>query len=480
METRRAKIVATVGPATEDRAMLLALARAGVDVFRLNFSHGTLEGHGALIERIREVRRECGRNIAILQDLPGPKVRLRELQGHRPVLLGPGAIVELTPQDVAGTERLLGVSYPYLVQDVTVGQRVLLDDGRLELEVIGAEGDRLVTRVIRGGQLVGRKGVNFPGAALRWPAMTERDGEALRFGLARGVDLVALSFVRSAADVDPVRALMREAGILVPVIAKIEKPQALGQLADIVRRFDGIMVARGDLGVEVPPEQVPMIQKRIVRRCREAGKPVIIATQMLESMTQAPRPTRAEASDVANAVLEGADAVMLSAETSVGQFPLEAVTTMRRIIEDAELAIEPGAPDQDVELPAVHLSPLETDSDAFARAAVEMALDVRARAIAVVTRSGRSARLVARRRPSTPVVVFTDDGALARQLALWWGLHVELLSLGGSIDLLTPEIQRLLEHRGLAHGDRVVIVGATPMAAGARTNFLKLVRLGRD
>ncbi len=467
---RRAKIVATVGPATDSREALHKLIAAGVDVFRLNFSHGSAESHGRIVEELQRLRRDTGANFAILQDLPGPKVRVGGLVKGGPIDLIEGESLGLTADPVEGNKRRIAISYQYLVDDVGEGQRVLLDDGAIELEVTGKRDRDLITKIIRGGRLSERKGVNFPGIELRGPAMTAEDETALHFGLQHEIDLVAVSFVRSPQDAEGPRRVMREVGRSLPLIAKIEKPQALDRLEGIFARFDGVMVARGDLGVEVAPELVPVWQKRIINRGNDLAKPVITATQMLESMVHSPRPTRAEASDVANAILDGTDAVMLSAETSIGDFPIESVRTMERII----LATEESAP------PAKPHGPVaQTDVHAVAHAACELAREFGAQAIAVVTRSGQTARLVSAERPAVPIVAFTDNDLVHRQLPLWWGVRAEHLDLVGSVEALAPEIEHALKAMEMVpEGGSFVLVGATPLAAGARTNFVKLHLVG--
>jgi pyruvate kinase len=460
---RRARILATIGPASADAAVLSQLIEAGVDVFRLNFSHGDLDWHGQLIDRLHQLRRESGVPFGVLQDLPGPKMRTGKFPGGG-VDLEQGATVLLTSREVEGSAELIPVNYPWLEEDVPTGSRVLLDDGNLEMMVGPRDADGLRATVVRGGTLRDHKGVNVPSATLRWQSLTDRDREVLRFGLAQGVDLVALSFVRHADDAAPVRAVMDEAGRRVPLVAKIEKPQALEQLAGIVDQFDAIMVARGDLGVELDPEQVPAAQKRIIAACRAAAKPVITATQMLESMTTNARPTRAEASDVANAVLDGSDAVMLSSETSVGQYPVIAVQTMDRIIRVAE----------GIQRPAVEGSPAGSDPvAALAHAGCVLADDLNATVMAVVTQTGRAPRAVSTLRPRTPVVVFTDEADTAHQLALWWGLRTELVDLPDGFDATSPVINARLAERGYARpGDGIVVGGATVMN-GTIVNFIK-------
>jgi len=462
------KIVATIGPATQHEDALRAIIAAGVDVLRLNFSHGTHADHAAVIERTRRIEAETGRTIALLQDLQGPKLRVGPLENGGPVRLDAGAIVRIAALDAMpepGTAARIATTYPHLAEDLRPGDRVLLDDGAMELRVESAEpaptgsGD-VVCRVVQGGELRERKGVNLPGAKLRVPALTAKDEEDLAFGIAHGVDLVALSFVRTPDDIRHAKRVIRSRGGRQPVIAKIEKPQAVEALEAIIRVSDGIMVARGDLGVELSPEAVPAEQKRAIRLANNHGIPVITATQMLESMMNNARPTRAEASDVANAILDGTDAVMLSGETAVGAHPLAAVEVMNRIARETERSESYGLPsgvrsrgDLDLRSAAA-----KSDAHAIARAAKALALALPARLVVVLTASGRTASIVARERPSIPIVALTGSPDVARRLAVWHGV-VPVVTARFDSDALAAEVDRLLTTRQLAHsGDRVVIV----------------------
>lgn len=471
---RRAKIIATLGPASDSETVIRALIEAGVSVFRLNFSHGTAEQHRARLERVRSLAAQLGLPIAVLQDLPGPKLRTGVFPGG-PVALREGDTVVLTGRQVKGSAALIPVSYPDLAADVPPGSRILLDDGRLELQALAVEGADLRCRVIHGGMLSDHKGVNFPDVPLRLTALTEQDRIDLAFGLSLGVDYVALSFVRSAADVREARRLIAAAGHTPPIIAKIEKPHALDDLPAILEESDGVMVARGDLGVELPPERVPILQKQIIEQANGCGKLVIVATQMLESMMHNPRPTRAEASDVANAVIDGADAVMLSGETAVGQYPVEAVQMMARIVAEAEKSGRHG--DIGGTLLECHAAP--TYAHAISHAAREIAHDLELKAIVAFSQSGFTARLIAKDRPRVPILAVTPDEAVWRQMALLWGVTPVLSPFAQDTDGMIRLVEEELVARGhLSPGDLVVIMGGMPVAARGLTNFLKIHRVG--
>ncbi len=470
-QLRRTKIVATLGPATNSVDGIGQLIAAGVDVFRLNFSHSDREAHARTMARIREAGAGVGREIGILQDLGGPKIRLGVLP-EGGLALQPGSTVRLdsSGKPAAGT---LPVNYPYLAEDVKPGDPILLADGTVELRVEDAAGTVVLCSVVTGGRLSSHKGVNLPGSRLRIPSFTDKDRLDLEVGLANGVDFVALSFVRSEEDLAPVIEILDGVTPRPLLIAKIEKPQAVDRLEPILAMVDGIMVARGDLGVELPVEQVPLIQKRIIREAVQAGKPVITATQMLGSMVSSPRPTRAEASDVANAVLDGTDAVMLSEETAVGSYPVEAVQTLDRIAK----AVEPSV-DHDAFLnrsPAG--SPRRTD-EAIGHAACWLARDVEARAIVASTVSGTTARLVARFRPAVPVFALTPHRWVERQLSLSWGVvpaHVESF---GDTDAMFELAARWAADAGLTQpGDRLVLTAGAPINVPGTTNMLRVVDL---
>ncbi|MBM4041771.1 MAG: pyruvate kinase [Planctomycetes bacterium] len=464
----RTRIVATLGPATSSPERLRQLLEAGVDVFRLNFSHGTHAEHGGRIRGIRRIAERLRANVCILQDLQGPKIRTGRLEGGGPVPLKPCGRLTITTRPIVGNAECVSTSYRALPRDVKPGDRILLDDGLLELRVLSKGKDSVTCEVVVGGPLGEHKGINLPGVLVSAPAMTRKDREDLAFGLKQGVDAVAMSFVRRATDVLAVKRLIRRHGADTPVIAKIEQPEAVDDLSAILKASDGVMVARGDLGVEMPPEQVPVLQKRIIREANRRGKPVIVATQMLESMVRNPRPTRAEASDVANAIFDGADAVMLSAETSVGRYPVEAVAMMTRIAMAAETVFRPDRS------ALAHWEALPIPA-AVADAAVRAAEDVRASAIVVFTISGATARLVAQRRPACPIHAFCPVAANRRRLALVWGVEAHAAPMAGSTDALVAGAQRrLLGLRVVERGQAIVLVGGATPLPGA-TNVVKVL-----
>ena len=465
---RRTKIVATIGPATASPEMLRELILHGVNVLRLNFSHGTQEEHGRTILEARRIAKELGRPLALLQDLQGPRLRVGLITAGS-VRLTPGQSYILTTRAVLGTEREVTVSYPALSDEVQPGQRVLLDDGRLRLRVIKVVGQDIHCKVEVGGILRDHKGINVPEVRLGAPSLTQKDLEDLDFGLRCGVDYVALSFVRGADDARMLKAELTRRRVRVPIIAKIEKAEAIAAIEEIVRAFDGVMVARGDLGVEIGPERVPLFQKAIIKKANDLGKFVITATQMLESMINSATPTRAEASDVANAILDGTDAVMLSAETSIGVYPLEAVDMMDSIAREVDaVALEhqfPAAP-----YPA----------QAVVRAAHSLALEVGAVAIDVVTTSGRTAQLLAKQRPQTPIFAFTRSEQVYNALAMWWGVTPLIAPFATRTNDMISYMEDVMLKTGTAHpGDRLIIVGSTPLTAGGRTNFLKVQSIRR-
>ncbi|KUP98538.1 pyruvate kinase [Thermobifida cellulosilytica] len=467
--TRRAKIVATLGPATSSPETLRRLVDAGLDVARLNLSHGTHADHSANYANVRAAAEASGRSVGILADLQGPKIRLGTF-ADGPVTLNPGDEFTITVDDVPGDRHRVSTTYKGLPGDVRPGDRVLIDDGRVVLECVKSSSTDVHTRVIIGGQVSDHKGLNLPGVAVAVPALTEKDERDLRWALEQGVDLVALSFVRSPADAEDVHRVMDEVGVRVPLIAKIEKPQAVERLQDIIEAFDGVMVARGDLGVELPLENVPMVQKRAIERCRDKAKPVIVATQMLESMINAPRPTRAEASDVANAVLDGADAVMLSGETSVGKYPVETVQTMARIIAAAEQE----------SLRASHILNRvpETVGGSIARAAAEVGATVGAKALVAFTSSGETARRLARYRSPIPLLAFTTESSTRAQLSLTWGVDTHLVPWVDNTDDMVRQVETELLDMGYQKGDKVVIVAGSPPGTQGSTNMLRVHRMG--
>ncbi|MGH9513634.1 MAG: pyruvate kinase [Terriglobales bacterium] len=473
---RHAKIICTIGPSCSSEDMLRDLMRLGMDVARLNFSHGSHQDHACSIERLRRVAEAEDRTICILQDLQGPKIRTGTLKDHGPAALKTGAQVTITPRDIEGTATVISTTFKTLARDIQPGARILISDGLIELRVMGVHGKDVECEVINGGLLAEHQGINLPGAVLSIPALTDKDRKDLEFGLANGVDMVALSFVRSAADVLLVKEIIKSAGMATPVIAKLEKPQALEQLEQIFEASDGVMVARGDLGVEMPPEKVPVIQKHVIRRSAVWRKPVITATQMLESMIENPRPTRAEASDVANAIFDGTDAVMLSAETASGLYPREAVAIMARIIIEAESNM--GEFTQPRRRRDRHgLSIAETICESVAHAAE----DLHMAAIAVFTDTGNTARLISKYRPRPMIHAFSHVPAVCNRMNLLWGVRPVPHPQTGTVEemVATAEVQ-LLKQGAVKSDDVIGVVGGTRMSTGS-TNFMRLqiVRSGR-
>jgi pyruvate kinase len=465
---RRGKIICTIGPAcnTEDR--LRELMRVGMDVARLNFSHGTHQEHARTIERLRRAAGKENRTICILQDLQGPKIRTGNLEGHNPVVLEAGSHVTITPKDIPGTASRISTVFQGLAAEVQPGARVLLWDGRIELRVVEVRGADVECLVINGGTLGEHQGINLPGVALSIPALTAKDEIDLEFGLKHGVDAVALSFVRSAADVIMVNQLINREGGSLPVIAKLEKPQALEHLEEILEAADGVMVARGDLGVEMPPEKVPVIQKQVIHRAAEWRKPVIIATQMLESMIENPRPTRAEASDVANAIFDGTDAVMLSAETASGRYPREAVAMMAKIVVEAESNMVEFTQPRRRSLR--RLSVAETICESIAHAAEDLHMG----AIAVFTETGNTARLISKFRPKSRIYAFSHVPEVCNRMNLFWGVQpVRRGQARSSEDMLRAAQQELVRQGRVKAGDVLGVVAGTQMASGS-TNFMRL------
>jgi pyruvate kinase len=474
--SRRAKIVCTLGPATSSQEQITSLVESGMDVARLNFSHGAHADHEIAYHRVREASDRTGHAVAILADLQGPKIRLGTF-AEGPVVWETGSQVCITVEDVPGTAKRVSTTYKDLANDVQVGDRLLVDDGKLSLTVAGVEGPDVFCLVVEGGEVSNNKGLSLPGVAVSVPALSEKDEEDLRFALHLSVDFIALSFVRSPADVDLVRDIMRQEDIEVPVIAKLEKPEAVENLEEIVEAFDGVMVARGDLGVELPLEQVPLVQKRAIQVARERGKPVIVATQMLESMIVNSRPTRAEASDVANAVLDGADAVMLSGETSVGAHPVGAVRTMERIIEAVET--------DSYRVPGIRRRSSDhrprTRSSAIVRAAKDVAEDLEVKALATFTQTGETARQLAALHPGQPLLAFTVDARVRSQLALSWGVETFLVPSVQHTDDMVDQVDfSLLSIGRLKVGDRVVVVAGSPPNTVGSTNLIRVHEVGTD
>jgi pyruvate kinase len=471
MTTRpRARIVCTLGPATSSDERVRALIDAGMDVARFNFSHGSADERRPLVARVRAAAEASGRAVGILADLQGPKIRLGVFPGG-PVRLETGQEFVVTTEPVAGDAGRASTTYEALARDVRPGDTLLVDDGLVRLQALSSDGVRVVCRVIEGGEVSDHKGLNLPGVRISAPSLSAKDREDLREALALGADFVALSFVREPGDADLLRQAMDEAGRRVPALAKIEKPEAVERLEDIVDAFDGLMVARGDLGVELPLEQVPLVQKRAIRLARERAKPVIVATQMLESMITHSRPTRAEASDVANAVLDGADALMLSGETSVGHYPVEAVATMRRVIVAAES-----------EMPA-WASPLPSEPSpvpgAIARSAAGLAEEIAGRALVAFTRTGATARLLAAYRSPVRLLAFTTDPVVRLRLALVWGVEAFVVPEARTTEEMVALVDRAILDLGSARtGDPVVIVSGGPGSAPGSTDQLRVHRLG--
>jgi pyruvate kinase len=467
----KTKIVCTIGPSSRSLEMMTALIRVGMDVARLNFSHGTRSDHIEAVQNIREASRITGETIAVIQDLQGPKIRIGQLSTETVELL-PEQTVTITTRDIIGDARQLSTTYRHFPQDVKPGDRVLLDDGRIELRVERIDERDVVLRVIVGGALSAHKGINLPGVAISAPSFTEKDKEDLLAGFDCDVDYVALSFVRRADDVASLRSFIVEhaRGRKIPIIAKIEKVEAISNIDEILKETDAVMVARGDLGVELPAEDVPLLQKMIVRKCNEAGKPVIIATQMLESMIQNPAPTRAEASDVANAVLDGADAVMLSAETSIGQYPRQSVMVMDRIIRKTE---DQAIPRQVFDPDRV---PITDPYDPLSRSACMLANDLRAPTIVVLTHTGSTARHVAKFRPHARIIAVTDQEQVARRLNLVWGIRGFIVEdLKKDTDVAFKQVQsELLKGGYIGHGNTVVMLAGIPLFEGHPTNTIKV------
>jgi pyruvate kinase len=469
---RRAKIVCTLGPSSLDQDMLETLVEAGLDVARLNFSHGSHEQHAEAIRKIRAAQLKVRKPVAILQDLQGPKIRTGRFVTGSTALKEGAEFAITTDETVPGTDEIVSTTYAHLASDVNPGDSILLDDGLLELRVKTTDKKSLVrTEVVHGGILKNNKGINLPGVALRAEALTPKDRDDLLFGVKAGVDYVALSFVRQPSDLDSARQAMAEAGRQVPIIAKLEKPEAIARLDAILAKTDGVMVARGDLGVEIPPEEVPAIQKDIIRRANARGLPVIVATQMLNSMIDNPRPTRAEASDVANAIYDGADAVMLSGESASGKYPRESVEMMNRIVLAAESSMRVSGlrpPREPEAMPAPF-------PDVVAAIACQAAREAGTSLIAAFTLSGNTARLLSHYRPSVPIVAFSPNQEVRRKLALMWGVVPRILEPIQDSDAMVQRVEEELLAQGLARkGDRVVIVFGAPVGQPGKINSLRL------
>jgi pyruvate kinase len=467
--TRKTKIIATVGPVSSSPAMIQKLMQAGVDIFRLNFSHGENSQKLELINVIRSISDKLGRQAGILADLQGPKIRTGKMAGDG-MLLTKGQEVVITTDDVLGGDGVIPTIYKSLPHDVVHGSRILLDDGLLELKVIALDGERVRCLVVSGGVLKNNKGINLPGVNVSAPCLTEKDLIDLDFALEAGVDFIALSFVRTANDIEEIKRIITAKGKDTPVVAKIEKPEALRNFKKILEATDIIMVARGDLGVEIEAEKVPVYQKKIIQACNKAGKPVITATQMLDSMIRNPRPTRAETSDVANAIIDGTDAIMLSGETASGDFPIESVETMVRIAKDVESA------DLHVVVNG-HFLAVTTTAQAVAEASCRTATILKAKAIAVFTRSGSTAALLSAFRPTTPIIAFSTSPEIRRRLSIYWGVQCTEVGIMENTDQQISEVEKKLLATGFHNGDRIVITMGLIETRGS-TSLMKVHELG--
>jgi pyruvate kinase len=470
-EIKKTKIVCTIGPASSAPAILEEMIREGMDVARLNFSHGDHQGHAEKIALIRQLSAKTGIPIAILQDLGGEKIRLGEIEGES-VSLASGATITLTTKPIKGNAKRISVTYPGLTNDVKEGDTILLADGTLELKVVAVKPPEVICQVVVGGEISSHKGVTIPSGELGIKTLTDKDKDDLLFGVQAEVDFIALSFVRGSEDIKEVKEILRSHHADIPVIAKIERHEALGHLDAIMQEADGIMVARGDLGVEIPLEEVPLVQKKLIKRANTLGKPVITATQMLRSMVESPRPTRAEASDVANAILDGTDALMLSEETAIGRYPVEAVRFMALIAQATEKsfpheAFLPPDPYQKGEI-----------ADAMSHAACNLAADLEVAAIITPTLTGRTARLVSRYRPRHPILAFSPKSATVRQLILSWGVHPILVHEFTNVDeIIGKGITAALKGGWVAKGQRVVVTAGTPVDLPGTTNLITVKEL---
>lgn len=467
---RKTKIICTLGPATNSKTMVTGLVKAGMNVARLNFSHGTLEDHRKMIQNVRQVSVELNKPIPILQDLQGPKLRVGKIKNGS-VLLKKGQGITITTDDIVGDESAIATTYRQLPLDVQAGDMILLDDGLIQLKVQATQSDHVICQIIEGGLLSDHKGINLPGVNISQPSFTEKDRSDLLFGIEHNVDIVALSFVRKPEDILEVKEIIANNKKDIMIIAKIEKPEVLKHLNEIINVSDGVMIARGDLGVELPLQKVPTLQKQIIRLAVQKGKPVITATQMLESMRNSSRPTRAEVSDVANAIFDGTDAVMLSAETATGSYPVATVKTMAKIIAEAEKST-----------PCTHHAHTEKTSsiaDAISYSACEAAEYLRVKAIVAFTKSGFTARMVAKYRPKTNIIAFSPSEIVQRQLSLSWGvcsMNMDFLSSTDKIIQHTEKI--LLEKKFVKHGDVVAILMGSPIYIKGTTNLMELHVVG--
>lgn len=479
--SKHTKIVATIGPASRDPEVLRAMIRAGMNVARINFSHGDHQTHGKTIDTVRKIADEEGAVIAILCDIQGPKIRIGKLE-KEPMMLAPGDKITLTLDDVIGKDGLVSLPHPEFVKDIEAGTTLLLDDGNLQFKVTETTAKTVGCEVVIGGPLKSRKGVSAPNAKLTLSAITEKDREDIEFALSKDCDYIAMSFVRTADDIREMRWLMKHLGKDSAVIAKIEMGEALENIEEIISVCEGIMVARGDLGVETPAEEVPFHQKRIIALCNQAAKPVITATQMLESMTQNPRPTRAEASDVYNAILDGTDAVMLSAESAAGKFPVEAIAVMTNIARIAEQHMEQASSDvQIMPAKATESKSHEYISDAISRATFDIAKSIKPNAIVTTSLSGYTTRRVAKERPQTPILCMTPNPVTQRRMALVWGVIPLLVQEFSTIDEMLSITIRAAHDKKLVHrGDKLVIIAGVPFGIAGQTNLIKIHTVGES
>ncbi len=466
--SKRTKIIATIGPASGSPAIVARLIRAGMDAARLNFSHGERADHIKRINLIRGEAAKAGKHIAIIQDLQGPKLRVGVIKNDAAVLKHNDSVL-VTTKKIIGTSAQISITYPRLAKDLRIGDIVLLDDGRLELRVVKKTSRALSCKIIRGGVLKSHKGVNLPGAQLSLPSLSKKDRDDLRFGVRQGVDYIALSFVRTAKDISQTRLFIRSLKADIPIIAKIEKPEAILNLDEIIREADGIMVARGDLGVEMSLEKVPLLQKKIIEACHWAEKPVITATQMLESMIESPQPTRAETSDVANAILDGTDCVMLSGETAVGNYPVQTVECMARIALQVETSVNPWPPDNDV----------AGLGESVAHAACRAGEEQQAQAIVPFTQSGSSALLVSKHRPRMRIIAPTPFERVARKISLYWGVTPIILKTKKTTDDMITSVEKIMLRKKLAKKhDLLIITAGVPIGVAGSTNMMKIHRVG--
>ncbi|WP_456278026.1 pyruvate kinase [Bacillus sp. AK128] len=471
---RKTKIVCTIGPASESVEKLVQLIEAGMNVARLNFSHGDFEEHGARIKNIREAAKQTGKTIGILLDTKGPEIRTHTFENGSAELVA-GQKVMVSMEEVVGTATRFSISYPGLIHDVEVGSRILLDDGLIELKVIGKGNNEIETEILNSGTIKNKKGVNVPNVKVNLPGMTEKDANDIRFGVEQGVDFIAASFVRRASDVLEIRELLEEnKASHIHIVPKIENQEGVDNIEEILEVSDGLMVARGDLGVEIPAEEVPLVQKELIRRCNALGKPVITATQMLDSMQRNPRPTRAEASDVANAIFDGSDAIMLSGETAAGQYPVEAVQTMNNIASRAEQALD----FKEILQNRSRLSG-PTITDAIGQSVAHTALNLNASAIVTPTESGHTARMISKYRPKAPIIAVTSEESVSRKLALVWGVTAQMGEKATTTDeMLDLSVQESINTGLVKYGDTIVITAGVPVGESGTTNIMKVHVVG--